>query len=472
MKLRIGKAIYGGAGLARIPAQSAGGASQDETGEAAAGSLAGKTVFVPYSLPGELVEAHLTGDHRGFSTAAVDAILEPSPQRVQPRCEYFPACGGCQYQHAGAEYQVRMKLDILTETLRRARLESQVADAGPITWLDGPAWGYRNRVRLQILSQKHPGRRDPDVALCYRERGTHRNVAIDHCPIAAPLIERAIAAVLHFGAESGIANLAGEIEFFSNDDESELLVSLWAESSRHASVPAEKQRTLDGFAESLKQLVPQLVGVGLLSSNQGSVRLMAQWGRSFLHYSVSGRSYRVSLGSFFQVNRFLLAGFLELVTGGRAGRLAWDLYAGVGFFTLGLGFDRVLAVEAAPSSAFDLKQNLQGTGHRAVHSATLDFLRKQPTKTPRENPDLILLDPPRAGLGPEISRQLVEIAAPEIIYISCDPATFARDLQALLQSRYRLQSLHLVDLFPQTFHLETVAVLQRKGSGLDLWPDG
>ena len=198
---------------------------------------------------------------------------------------------------------------------------------------------------------------------------------------------------------------------------------------------------------------------------------MGHWGQRSLLYPVSGHAYQVSLGSFFQVNRFLLPDLLRLVVendsgsggerAGRSGKLAWDLYAGVGLFALALdGFENVTAVEAAPSSAADLKQNLAGTAHRAVQSTALDFLRAQSRRKPRVQPDLILLDPPRAGLGKEVCAHLAEIAAAEVVYVSCDPATLARDLQTLLHSGYRLESLRLVDLFPQTFHLESVAVLK------------
>jgi len=452
LKLRIEKAIYGGASLARMP-------QENPEGQAAAG----KTVFVPYSLPGELVEAHLIGDRGGFSLAAVDTIVEPSPLRVRPGCEYFPACGGCQYQHAEAGLQLQMKLDVLADTLRRAHVEPP--SGGPIGCLSGPPWGYRNRIRLQVLARS--GGRGPQaegISLCYQERGTHRSVAIAHCPIAAPLIERALAAVLHMGRESGIARLGDEIEFFCDGDECELLVSLWSANPGRsgARFAAERDRVLDRFAETLKAQIPELAGVGVFSAHGRSPELAATWGRRSLSYSVGMRRYEVGIGSFFQVNRFLLPELQELVTGGRTGRLAWDLYAGAGLFTLGLAFDRVIAVEAAPSSAADLTRNLAGTGHHAVRSDAADFLRAQSAKAKQQAPELIVIDPPRAGLGQAVCAHLIEFAVPEIVYVSCDPATMARDLQALLQSRYRLQSLHMVDLFPQTFHLETVAVLTRK----------
>ncbi len=161
MKLRIEKAIYGGDGLARIPA--------------------GKTVFVPGTLPGELVETTIATDRRSFATGKLDAVLEPSAERVSPGCEYFPRCGGCQYQHTNPEFQLQMKLDILKETLGRAH----VAIPSEIASLSGPAWGYRNRIRLHVMGPR----------LGYRQRGSHKLLPVTHCPIAAPVLEQAIAVV-------------------------------------------------------------------------------------------------------------------------------------------------------------------------------------------------------------------------------------------------------------------------------------
>jgi 23S rRNA (uracil1939-C5)-methyltransferase len=412
MKLRIEKAIYGGDGLARVPA--------------------GKTVFIPETLPGELVEASIASDRRSFATGKLDAVLEPSAERVTPGCEYYPRCGGCQYQHAGPAFQLQMKLDILKETLGRAH----VAVPSEIASLAGPAWGYRNRIRLQVKGRK----------LGYLQRGSHTLLPVTHCPIAAPLLEQAIAVVERI---PGLEGLCEEVEFFTNGEQDQLLISLW---------PGPKQKpreqALEAFAERVRADLPALVGVGLFTRQD-----IKYWGQRSLAYTVCGNSYRVSLGSFFQVNRFLLPELLQLVVKSRSGRIAWDLYAGAGLFAQALDFDFVTAVESEGFSSDDLNKNLESRPHQVVRSDTLDFLRSQSSSQVR--PDLIVVDPPRAGLGKEICAHLSRIAAPNIIYVSCDPATLARDLQALLESGYFLQTIQLVDMFPQTFHLETVTVLVR-----------
>jgi 23S rRNA (uracil1939-C5)-methyltransferase len=415
MKLRIEKAIYGGDGLARIPA--------------------GKTVFVPGTLPGELVEATIAADRRSFAKSELEAILEPSPERVVPGCEYVPRCGGCQYQHASPAFQLHMKLDILKETLARAHLPVP----GEIESLAGPPWGYRNRIRLHVIGG----------ALGYRQRASHNLLPVTHCPIAAPLLDQAVAAVASIAKDTGLASLCDEVEFFTSGEQDQLLVSLWPERPRRV-----RERALEAFAEQLRVQIPALTGVGLFSQQDSS---MMHWGQRSLTYTVSGRTYQVSLGAFFQINRFLLPTLLQLAIGERSGSRAWDLYSGVGLFAQALTFEHVTAVESEGFSADDLKKNLAQKTCRIVRANTLDFLRAPA----QAKPDFILVDPPRAGLGKEICSHLASVAAPEIVYVSCDPATLARDLQSLLQSGYSVQTMNLLDLFPQTFHMETVTFLKR-----------
>jgi 23S rRNA (uracil1939-C5)-methyltransferase len=411
MKLHIEKAIYGGDGLARD---------------------AGKAIFVPGTLPGELVEATITSDRKSFASSELNAILEPSPERIAPDCEYVPRCGGCHYQHANPAFQLQMKVDILRETLGRAHVH--VPDV--IQTLAGPAWGYRNRIRLHVI---HDG-------LGYRQRGSHRLLPVTHCPIAALLLEHAISAIVR---SPHVAALCQEVEFFCDTDQTQLLVSLWPGQNQRPS-----ERALETFAEGLKKELPALTGVGLFLP-----QTVLYWGQSSLACTVGGHAYQVSLGSFFQVNRFLLPELLDLVTKDQQGKQAWDLYSGVGLFARALNFDHVTAVESEGFSSNDLKTNLEKGNHRAVCSGVLEFLRSKEARS--QKPDLIVADPPRAGLGKEVCSELAGFAASHLIYISCDPATLARDLQSLLSSGYATESIHLVDLFPQTFHMETVTFLKR-----------
>jgi 23S rRNA (uracil1939-C5)-methyltransferase len=177
-----------------------------------------------------------------------------------------------------------------------------------------------------------------------------------------------------------------------------------------------------------------------------------------LNYKVGEESYWVRRGSFFQVNRFLVSRLVQLATGGRSGRLAWDLYAGVGLFSrvLAKSFAEVVAVEVEKGN---LEANFRGEGRRAVAATTLEFLRQAVLE--RDRPELVVMDPPRAGVGTEICSLIARLKTPEVVYVSCDPATLSRDLREMVDSGYNIDQVHLVDMFPQTFHQETVAVLRR-----------
>jgi 23S rRNA (uracil1939-C5)-methyltransferase len=419
MKLQIEKAIYGGAGLARVD---------------------GKAIFVPFTLPGEVVEAHIIEDKRSFANADLDAVLESSSERTNPACEYFGLCGGCQYQHASYAQQIEMKLNILRETLQRARLTS-FPEIIPI--YAGP-FAYRNRVRFHI--QKEP------FALCYKKRASHANLAVGRCPIAAPLLERALKIVTQIGSRS--IREFDEIEFFTNESENELVLSLWAGQEIKDSPSA-----LRDFCDTLRQELPVLAGAAVfpVKNTETLEKKLGEWGAQALTYRVGGHAYRVSIGSFFQVNRFLIDRLVQLVTAEVSGTLAWDLYAGVGLFAqvLSQRFEKVVAVEASPSSSNDLRHNLSGNNDKTVRSGTLEFLRQQRGAVP----DLIVVDPPRTGLGNSVVSTLTKVRPQTIVYVSCDPATLSRDLHALVESGYHLRTMHMVDLFPQTFHLESVTVL-------------
>jgi 23S rRNA (uracil1939-C5)-methyltransferase len=424
VRLHIEKAIYGGAGLARQE---------------------GKAIFVPFTLPGEDVDAHITQDKGGYAISDLDGVAQASAARVAPACPHFGACGGCHYQQANYATQVEMKAAILRETLERARIR-EIPEIAPVT---GEPLGYRNRVRLHV-------RANP-FGLCYKLRNSHQDLPIGMCPIAAPVLERAIERVNREGESLGLGEWAKEVEFFGDAEGTTLLVSLWTRRSAQ-----EAERRLKDLWPQLRQLVPQAAGAAAFSAEEGRApsRQLAQIGEESLLWRGAGCAYRVSFGSFFQVNRFLVEPLVRLVTEGEQGRAAWDLYSGVGLFSIPLTakFDEVTAIESAAGSVRDLRENLRQTRHRVVASETAKFLQRA-VEQHAAAPGLVVVDPPRAGLGREVTTTLGKLRPQHITYVSCDPATLSRDLAALLESGYRLRKLHLVDLFPQTFHLESVTHL-------------
>jgi 23S rRNA (uracil1939-C5)-methyltransferase len=433
MKLRIEKTVYGGAGLAH------------PTGE-------GGTVFVPFALPGELVEARLTESKGGLADAELIDVLERSPDRTMPQCVHFGECGGCHYQHATYEAQLALKSGILQETLERAGLTG----LAEIQVNAGEPWEYRNRIRLRVAEVEGVPR------VGYLRRGSNDFLPVTMCPIASPVLWRAAEALLKLAEDAGAARwlrAAVEVELFATKDERTLQMTVF--------VRQNPGTVFDIFCERLRVLLPELAGAGALilrpEGSQQSRRMerprpIAAWGAEGLNYAVDGEKYWVSRGGFFQVNRFLVEELVRMVTTGRRGTLAWDLYAGVGLFSRALenGFDEVVAVEAA---ADDLAKTFKGTGRKAVAATTLEFLRGAVVQ--RERPELVVMDPPRAGIGAEACALLGRVRAEAMVYVSCDPVTLARDLKALVDFGYTINELHLVDMFPQTFHQETVVVLHR-----------
>jgi 23S rRNA (uracil1939-C5)-methyltransferase len=428
LQLTIEKLVYGGDGLARLPA--------DEHGP-------GKAVFVPFVLDGERVEASLLEQRRGFARGRLEAILQASPQRVEPNCPYFRHCGGCHYQHISYEHQLETKAAILKENLRRiAKLDLEVN----ITIHGSPPWNYRNRSRLQV-------RVIPEFALGYYKFGSHELLPIEECPVSSPLINRAIAAFWRMGRAHSIPDGIREIEFFANADDTQLLI----EASCEPGTPSTPVRE---WAATVPSVAPEMAGIVIfrekLSNAPGTAqpKQVASSGSRDLTYNIDTASYRVSAGAFFQVNRYLINELVKIVTEGQSGETALDLYAGVGLFSTVLArrFAQVIAVESSQTSFADLLHN-SPSNVKAVQATIADFLRSLGGKS---RPDLVVVDPPRSGLGESVVQSLVGLGAHRMTYISCDPATASRDLAGLLSAGYRIEQVHLVDLFPQTYHLESV----------------
>lgn len=433
MLLSIEKLIYGGDGLARTPAAADGR------------SMA---VFVPFVLPGEQVEAETAQGKAGFARGSVTRLVEPSAERVAAPCPYFQQCGGCHYQHIPYERQLEFKAEILRETLRRV---AKIELPDEIRLHPSPPWSYRNRTRLQVQAA-------PEFALGYFRFGSHEFLPVRECPISSPLIQRMMARLFELRGCDCPAEVE-EIEFFVDAADEHLLA--WAFCRRGA----DREHLLR-WGAVLQRELPEIAGVSFFPSRRRSedeapadMKPLAQLGNRAIRYRVRETDYRVSAGAFFQVNRHLVDELVSVVTSNASGHAALDLYAGVGLFSavLARSFHHIFAVEASLISHTDLVQNVPGNV-KAVGKRTEDYLRNRPERT---RPDLVVIDPPRTGAGKVVSRWLVELGAPRARYVSCDPATLARDLAPVLASGYRIEETHLFDLFPQTFHIETVMLLAR-----------
>jgi 23S rRNA (uracil1939-C5)-methyltransferase len=454
MLLSIEKLIYGGDGLARTP-PGADGRSM--------------AVFVPFVLPGEKVEAAARQEKPGFARGSVTELIEASPDRVEACCPYFRQCGGCHYQHIPYERQLEFKGGILRETLQRIakiELKSEIVPHA------SPAWGYRNRTRLQV-------RTAPDFGLGYFRFGSREFLEVRECPISSPAINRVMARLVELGGLSCPAAVE-EIELFADAGDEHLLA--WAFCGRDA-----QANDLLRWADAVQRELAEVSGMAFFASRRRvedetpvEAKLLAQSGARAIRYRTIGyqtmgyqtkeHEYQVSAGAFFQANRHLIDELVSVVTGNVRGDLALDLYAGVGLFSAALvgSFHHIFAVEESQTSHGDLMQNVPANV-KAVGARTEDYLgndylrsddlrRRRPV---RNRPDLVVLDPPRTGAGKTVIRSLVELGAPRVRYVSCDPATLARDLAPLLAAGYHIEEAHLFDLFPQTFHIESVMLLAR-----------
>jgi 23S rRNA (uracil1939-C5)-methyltransferase len=378
------------------------------------GRLEGRAVLAPFVLPGERVRLRIVSEKPGLVRAGLLEVLAAAPERVAPPCPYFMRCGGCHYQHAPYEMQLALKRAILEDQLRRI---GKIAPSAEIGVVAGEPWGYRNRVQLHIANG----------ALGYREAQSRKLCAVERCPIGSPAINVAIATLREMLRDARWPRFLRGIELFTNETEMQLNVL----ETEH---PVAR-RFFDWCGERI---------AGLVSGA--------------LDYGAAGHVWRVSYGSFFQVNRFLIDRLVETALDGAEGQTALDLYAGVGLFSLALArrFASVTAVESGARTAGDLRFNAEraGLGLRVEQTDAEVWMEQLETA-----PDFVVLDPPRAGIGKRMVERLAQLRPPKLAIVSCDPATLARDLAGLTAAGYRIDRLTLVDLFPQTYHLEAVAHL-------------
>jgi 23S rRNA (uracil1939-C5)-methyltransferase len=284
-------------------------------------------------------------------------------------------------------------------------------------------------------------------------------VPIDECPVLSPLLAKTFGQLQELARSNRLPEKVLEIEAFVDSADAKLALNVAFE--RFPKPPAE-------LAAAFREALPELESLLLADESNDRFELT---GPGFLFQEAAGFHYRVSHLSFFQVNRFLVDDLLQTVIAGARGEAALDLYAGVGFFTLPLTrtFSRVVSVDANLAATRDLHVNAESAGVAVIshNEHAEEFLRKT-----SEKPDYVVLDPPRSGLGAEAAAKLAQLGATEIAYLSCDPSTLARDLAVLTGSkrdaasanpatRYEITEMHMFDLFPQTYHIETLVRLRR-----------
>jgi len=398
----------------------------------ALGRHEGKVIFVPYAIPGEVVRAEITEDKGHYAFARLVEVLEPSPQRIDPPCPYFGQgqCGGCQWQHVGYEAQGQFKREILIDQLERiGGLEGPLVHP---TVPDEAGWAYRNHAQFHPAAegglgfQRAPGRQPddgPDTGI----------MPIDFCMILHPAlsdlydlidldVEGLVRLVLRAGTATGDRLIGFEME-------------------------EDKPPALE---------VDEALSCVMLLQEGGYANLI---GDNYLTEVVAGHAYRISASSFFQVNTRqaetlvrLALRYLDL----EGHETVLDAFCGVGLFTTHVAEEAelVVGIESSPSAVDDLLENTEGRANvEIIEGAVEDVLPQIAVPV-----DAVLLDPPRGGVDRYALDALAELAPRRIVYVSCDPATLARDAKRLRKKGYALAEVQPVDMFPQTYHVESVSL--------------
>jgi len=365
-----------------------------------------EVVFVAYGIPGETVEAEVLWRHKTYLEAKVVRVIEASPHRVEAPCPYYGDCGGCQWQHIDYPYQLRLKQEVVIDQLQRIGKFTSPPVLLTIGMKD--PWHYRNHARFTVNKEGQLG---------FVRRGTHRVIPIQECLLMHPWINRAIGELGGKCAETRQLS----IRYGVNTED-------WL-------------------------IQPRLKAAGIA----------LETGQKTYQEGMLGRRFTIASPSFFQVNTQMAERLIEVVRGYLAlqgTEILVDGYAGVGTFAVLLApsVRRIIAVEESASAVRDAASNAQGV-------ANVEFIEgKVEDVLPDlvEKPDAVLLDPPRAGCHSRVIETLVANKPRTVVYVSCDPATLARDLRLLCDGGFRLEEVQPVDMFPQTYHIECVARLSGK----------
>lgn len=385
----------------------------------------GRAVFVPYGLPGELVRVALVEQKRGFARARLVEVLRPAPERLQPRCRHFGVCGGCHYQHLSYAHQLQVKAEVLREQLERI---GGLSDPPLEAIQPSPQeWHYRNTVQFHLDAQGRLG---------YEESGSNRVVAIEECYLPQPPLDE-LWRQLEFEAGLGIERIGLRV----GADEEVLL-------------------TLEGQPLELPALEVDLPISAVHLSPAGSIVLA---GEDWLPMEVNGRLFRVSAGSFFQVNTAqagAMVRYLQEILPLDKDTTLLDVYCGVGLFSAFLAerVGRCVGVEVSPSACDDYAVNLDSFDNVSLYIGAAEEVLPGLQLSGKV---AAVLDPPRAGVDRRALDALVALQPEWIAYVSCDPATLARDLKRLVAQGYRLERIKPFDLFPQTYHIESISLLRR-----------
>ena len=431
VRVRMEQLVFQGDGLGRLPD--------------------GRVIFVPFTAPGDEVEVQIEGDRGHFGRGLPVRILAASPVRTDPPCRHFGTCGGCQWQHVAYPAQLEWKRRILEELLVRIGKLDDVPVALPID--PGAPWEYRARAQFKVIGGARP-------CLGFHQRETNRVVDLDRCLLLDPRLNTLLHAMRHMKHPSffSLFQRLREAWVALGTGTGELLLALFAR--------AQDRSALRLLVRTLQAATPGLQGVVLLEGDPRQAPRIVDWcGAQALHEQVGDARFRIGATAFFQVNGLAAAHLTSLVLEAAAltgTERILELYSGVGTFSVPLARRgrQLTGIEANPGAAADGEMNLRQNGcaqARIIQAQVEQALRGVAADGPW---DVVVLDPPRQGCSRAVLDLLASVRARRLVYVSCDPSTLARDLGTLVRAGYRCASLRPIDLFPQTFHLESVALLE------------
>lgn len=390
----------------------------------------GRAVFVPFGMPGEQVRVRLTGGKRGYARADLLEVLTPSPKRISPVCAHFGVCGGCHYQHLAYSDQLVAKTDILRDQLERIGkiITPPVRDivASP------QSTQYRNHVQFHL---------SPDGALGYYQRRSKVVLAIQECHLPEPTL-LSVKSKLNFGDLPDLDRIG--LRLGVGDD-----IQLILESSN----PRAPELKVEDLPISVVHLSP--FGALVLAGSESVI------------IEALGRSFRVSAGAFFQVNtpmaEAMVTHILECLPEYHPltpDTVVIDAYCGVGLFSAFLApqVGKLIGIESSPTATEDFIVNLDEYENVDIYEARVEDVLPHLDSLP----DIILLDPPRVGIDRRVMDALLDSGVPVLVYISCDPATFARDARRLTAGGYNVQQITPFDIFPQTYHIESISFWKKE----------
>ncbi len=432
MPVQIERLVFQGNGLGRLPD--------------------GRVIFVPGTVPGDEVEVRVDEARHDFARGTAIRVLTASPDRAVPPCRHFGTCGGCQWQHVAYPAQLDWKRRILEELLVRVGKLEGITVAATID--PGAPWEYRARAQFKVIGGSRP-------CMGFHQRETNRVVDIDRCPLLDPRINALLHAMRHMKHPSlfSLCQRLREAWVALGTGTGEIVLSLFART--------QDRGALRLIFRTLEATSPGLRGVVLLEGDPRQAPRVVDWcGSQVLHEQIGDLRFQIGATAFFQVSGLAASRLTSLVleAAGLGGtERVLELYSGVGTFTVPLAarVREVVGIEANPAAVVDGETNLRQNGCRTGRIVHAQVEQALPALAGQGSWDLVVLDPPRQGCSRGVLDILASLRTPRLIYVSCDPSTLARDLGILVRAGYRCVGLRSIDLFPQTFHLETVAHLAR-----------